>query len=176
LVLRRLTPSDVEYLITLNADDGVMRYLDWSAPTREQVMGEVDDLLKAYEVYPGHGRFIAETNDATFVGWFGLSVGADGPGVPELGYRLRSAYWGAGLATEGSRALISYAFTELDAERVVAETMYVNAGSRRVMEKCGMRHVETFHVEFENPLPGTELGEVRYQITRDEWLAAHPSR
>ncbi|WP_222851101.1 GNAT family N-acetyltransferase [Phytoactinopolyspora mesophila] len=176
MALRQVTRSDVDRLVLLNNDDGVMRYLDWRPPTREQVVAEVEILLKAYEVYPRHGQLIAELADSTFVGWFSLAVGADGPAAPELGYRLRTAHWGAGLATEGSQAMINYAFAELEAERVVAETMFVNAGSRRVMEKCGMRHIETFHVEFDNPLPGTELGEVRYQITREEWLVARTSR
>lgn len=48
--------------------------------------------------------------------------------------------------------------------------MAVNTRSRRVMEKCEMRHVATFHVAFDDPLPGTEHGEVRYAITRSQWL------
>jgi RimJ/RimL family protein N-acetyltransferase len=71
---------------------------------------------------------------------------------------------------------VDHAFAELGAERVVAETMAVNAGSRRVLEKCGLRHVETFHVEFDDPLPGTEHGEVRYEITRAEWLSSRVSK
>jgi RimJ/RimL family protein N-acetyltransferase len=49
--------------------------------------------------------------------------------------------------------------------------MVVNHASRRVMEKCGMTYVKTFHGQFDNPLPGTEYGEVLYQITRDQWRA-----
>jgi len=36
-----------------------------------------------------------------------------------------------------------------------------------------MSYVKTYHVQFDNPLPGTEHGEVLYQVTRDEWLAGH---
>jgi hypothetical protein len=32
-----------------------------------------------------------------------------------------------------------------------------------------MRHVRTFHVEFDDPLPGTEHGEVEYELVLDEW-------
>ncbi|WP_129663500.1 GNAT family N-acetyltransferase [Phytoactinopolyspora endophytica] len=170
LQLRRLTLDDVDNLVTLNTDDGVMRFLARTPPTREQVVQEVADLVAVSETYPEHGRFIAADREGRFVGWFELSVKSDGPEAPELGYRLRNGAWGQGLATEGSRALIDHAFTNLGAERITAETMFVNTGSRRVMEKSGLRYVKTFHVDFDDPLPGTEHGEVLYEITRKEWL------
>lgn len=53
-------------------------------------------------------------------------------------------------------------------EKVVACTMAMNSGSRRVMEKIGMKHVRT--VPFEDAVfPGTEQGEVWYELTRSEW-------
>jgi RimJ/RimL family protein N-acetyltransferase len=48
--------------------------------------------------------------------------------------------------------------------------MSVNHASRRVMEKCGLACVRTFHVHFDNPLPGIEHGEVLYRLIRDDWL------
>jgi RimJ/RimL family protein N-acetyltransferase len=44
--------------------------------------------------------------------------------------------------------------------------MAVNRGSRRVMEKLGMRHART------TPFPGTEHGDVWYELTRAEWNGA----
>ncbi|MFC8846533.1 MULTISPECIES: GNAT family N-acetyltransferase [unclassified Micromonospora] len=91
----------------------------------------------------------------------------------ELGYRLRRAAWGRGLATEGSRALVRYAFTTLGLARVWAETMAVNTASRRVMEKSGLRHVRTVHLDWDDPIEGTEHGEVEYELLRGEWTARH---
>ena len=89
----------------------------------------------------------------------------------ELGYRLRRSAWGQGYATEGSRALIHKGFTDLDVERVYAETMVVNTASRRVMEKAGLRYVRTFHADWPDKIPGDEHGDVEYALTRAEWLA-----
>ena len=47
--------------------------------------------------------------------------------------------------------------------------MAVNAASRRVMERLGMKHVRTFFEAYPEPLPGSEDGEVEYAITRAEW-------
>lgn len=50
--------------------------------------------------------------------------------------------------------------------------MTVNTGSRRVMEKAGLRYVRTFFTTWpEGPVEGSEHGDVEYALTRDEWLA-----
>ncbi|MGX1810916.1 GNAT family N-acetyltransferase [Nocardia sp. NPDC055321] len=65
--------------------------------------------------------------------------------------------------------MIRKGFTELGVERVWAQTMAVNIGSRRVMEKAGLTYVRTFHQHFDDPLPGTEHGEVEYELHRADW-------
>lgn len=57
------------------------------------------------------------------------------------------------------------------ARRVRAETMVAHLASRRVMEKAGMREVRRFHADWPDRIPGDELGDVEYAITRQEWLA-----
>jgi len=37
------------------------------------------------------------------------------------------------------------------------------------MEKAGLAYVRTSHEEFDDPLPGTEHGEVEYALTKAEW-------
>ncbi len=112
----------------------------------------------------GH-RWLAFNRSRTeFVGWFGL--GPSAVGVRELGFRLRRAAWGNGFATEGATAMIAVAFTALGAERVWAQTMTVNAESRAVMERCGLRYVRTFFGDWGDPIEGSELGDVGYELTR----------
>ena len=122
---------------------------------------------------PGYGFWAAiERTTGEFVGWFHLRPGSDdAPDEPELGYRLHRRFWGRGLATEGSRALVDTAFLDRGARRVHASTMAVNAGSRRVMEKSGLRFVRTFHADWPVRITGDEEGDVEYAITRAEWEA-----
>lgn len=92
-------------------------------------------------------------------------------GLAEIGWRLHPFAWGRGLATEGALAILRHGFETVGLERIVAETMVVNARSRSVMRKLGMRHTAVEVRAWEDPLPGAEHGEWLAEITREEWLA-----
>lgn len=172
LRLRRFTAADLDLLIELDSDPEVMRFLTGQATPREEIKNVVlPGMLKVYGEHPGLGTFAAEEKDGgAFVGWFGLQPTADAATV-DVGYRLNRRSWGKGYATEGTKMLIAYAFTELKVERVVADTMAVNHRSRAVMRRSGLRFVRLWHEEFEDPLPGTEFGEVEYALDRRTWEA-----
>ncbi|MFD1073331.1 GNAT family N-acetyltransferase [Longispora fulva] len=113
------------------------------------------------------GRWAAvERGTGGFLGWFALAPTASVDEF-ELGYRLRARAWGLGYATEGARALLRVAFDDLGARRVYARTMAVHLASRRVMEKAGLRYARTLHLLFDDPIPGTEHGEVEYELSRE---------
>ncbi len=176
LILRRFTSADVDLIVELDRDPDVMRYITGGRPTpREEI---ADDILPAwlgyYSRYPGYGFWAAlEKASGEFLGWFHLRPLRDTPvDEPELGYRLRKSAWNKGFATEGSRALIDTAFTDLGAQRVYARTMTVNTASRRVMEKAGLQFVRTFFGEWPDKIAGDEHGDVEYGLTRAEWQCA----
>ena len=149
-----------------------MWFLTGGKPTsRERIARGPARLLADYDRSP-HGVTSRRSADTrAFIGWFAIRPKDGHPDdVPELGYRLRRSAWGHGYATEGSLALIDKAFGEWGATTVIAETMAVNTRSRNVLEKCGLIHVDTRHDEWDDPIPGTEHGEVEYAVTRDEWL------
>ncbi len=168
LSLREFTESDVDNLYALDSDPGVMRFINGGKPTpRDQIEQE---LLP--QILRQGGRWAAiERRGGAFVGWFALAEVPEHPDERELGYRLRTAAWGKGYATEGARALIRYGFTELGLQRIIANTMTVNTGSRRVMEKCGLRYVRTFYFDWPEIIEGTEQGDVEYALTRAQWKA-----
>jgi RimJ/RimL family protein N-acetyltransferase len=172
LILRTVTADDVDRLVELNGDPEVMRYLNGGEPTPREVVAEqiIPFWEGFYERGEGFGYWVAERRaDGEFLGWFHFRPG-DGEGT-ELGYRLRRSAWGRGYATEGSRALIDKGFTELGVDRVFAHTMTVNAGSRRVLEKCGLTLIRTLPSDQVGVVEGAEQGDVEYALTRAEWLA-----
>lgn len=170
LVLREFEDGDVAHLTELDSDPRVMQYISHTLTPAAVIRAQVlPQFLSEQQRSPRRGHWVAlEESTGDFLGWFGLGA-AEGSDGANLGYRLRAAAWGRGYATEGSRALVRLAFAELGADRVRAETMAVNLRSRRVMEKCGLRHVRTFHPHFDDPIDGTELGEVEYALDRAGW-------
>jgi RimJ/RimL family protein N-acetyltransferase len=180
LTLRPFTADDVEDLLELDSDPEVMHFINGGVPVpREEIEGEVLPHFLAYaDGASGYGFWAAqERARAEFLGWFHLRPrGGEGKlDEPELGYRLRRSAWGQGYASEGSRALVDLAFTELGASRVYAETMAVHAASRRVMEKAGLRFVRLFHADWPVRIAGDEEGDVEYAITREEWMTGRPA-
>ena len=191
LVLEPLGDEHLEHEVELDADPEVMRYLvDGRARTRAEVVEAHARRLASARTVDGLGfwaGFLREGTDSAdggeageFVGWWILEppTRADqGPvaGQGELGYRIVRRRWRQGLATEGGRELLRHGFEDLGLERVFAETMAVNTGSRAVMEALGMRFVRGFHLadspDFHAVIPGSEHGEVEYAVTRAEWVA-----
>jgi RimJ/RimL family protein N-acetyltransferase len=158
----------------LDADPEVMRYLTGRPRTRDEVEALHRKRLGIAAGASGLG-FWAGRVDGDLVGWWILEPPERdeqrAPGQAELGYRLLRRHWRRGLASEGARELVRHGFADLGLDRIIAETMAVNAASRATMASVGLRHVCTFHLDVDEPLPGSEQGEVEYAITRDEWLA-----
>lgn len=180
LVLRQFIADDAGLLVDLDSDPRVMRYINNGVPTpRDEIVAEY---IPAYLEYHRKGRdfgfWVAQLRETgEFAGWFHLRPEHGSPKEePELGYRLKHVFWGRGLATEGSRALIDHAFTvdSVPVTRVFASTMAVNIASRMVMEKCGMDLVRHFVADWPVRIDGDELGDVEYAITREAWLASRP--
>jgi RimJ/RimL family protein N-acetyltransferase len=181
LVLRAFTAGDADLLVELDGDPEVMRFLNGGIPTsRAFIEREIVPRFTAYDGPDGAFGFWAAHRrpGGEFVGWFSLrKTDAD---VAALGYRLRRAAWGQGLATEGSRALIAKAFDELGIGRVWASTYQDNLASQRVMEKSGMRFVrrrreteedvaasDTFEPASTEPWDGDDID---YAIDRAEFM------
>lgn len=177
LELRPMAPEHQPLLHRLDSDPEVMRYLLGRARTPEEIdafwgprcADTAADVL-------GLGWWVGFWDD-DFVGWWDLGRSDSAPASPprpeeaEIGWRLVRRCWRRGLATEGAEALLRHGFETVGLHRIWAETMAVNTASRGVMEKLGMRHVHAEARTWDHPLPGSDLGEVTYEITAGEWAA-----
>jgi RimJ/RimL family protein N-acetyltransferase len=142
LILRPWQESDREPFAALNADPAVMRY--FVAPMTRQECDEAIDRYLLKIATEGFG-FLAVELRATgeFAGLIGIQTIRDQistlpPGTVEIGWRLTQRMQGQGLTTEGAKAVLDFAFTQLHLPQVIAFTIPINAPSRRVMEKLGM--------------------------------------
>jgi RimJ/RimL family protein N-acetyltransferase len=78
----------------------------------------------------------------------------------ELGFHLRPAFWGQGLAREAARAVIDHAFTARGLSALYAGHHPDNAASRRLLEGLGFRY--THHERY----PATGLDHPAYLLQR----------
>jgi RimJ/RimL family protein N-acetyltransferase len=142
LILRRWRPSDREPFSRLNGDPRVMEFMPslLSAEESDLFLDRIEAHFRDY----GFGLCAVELRqDHSFIGFIGLAIPsfvAHFTPCVEVGWRLSSEHWGQGLATEGARAVVRYAFDLLNLEALVSFTASGNMRSRRVMEKLGMTH------------------------------------
>ena len=173
LTLMPLTDGHFEWELALDSDPEVMRYLTGRASTRAEVEASHARRMAAAQKVDGLGFWIGLV-DHEFVGWWILQPShgpdqPDDPAVADLGYRLLRRHWRKGLASEGARELVRHGFDDLGLERIIAQTMTVNAGSRAVLDRIGLTYVRTFPTSMTPPVEGVDEGEVEYELTREQW-------
>lgn len=175
LALRPLGEEHRHHFIQLNSHAAVMKYIEGRPLTEQEAVQDHNTRLASAAGAGGLGYWVGYLG-AEFIGWWALSPVKTPDGQinrtrAQLGYRLLPKYWRQGFAKEGAKELIRHGFQDLGLREIYAETMAVNAGSRATMAACGLKYVRTFYLEFDDPIPGTEEGEVEYAITREEWEA-----
>lgn len=146
LRLRQWREEDREPFAALNADPVVMEH--FPAPLTRAESDAVVDRHRASLEAGLPGVFATEIRaSGEFIGFVGLAVPrfeASFTPCVEIGWRLARSAWGQGYATEGARAVLTYAFEELGLTEVVAFTAVGNLRSRAVMERIEMALVEEF--------------------------------
>lgn len=157
LRLRQWREEDLAPFAVMNGDADVMRYFP-SIRTRAESDETYDRLYRHIDEH-GFGFWAAELIETgNFIGFIGMQhceYLPSGPAV-EIGWRLDKNYWGQGLAPEGARACLAYAFSKLGLNEVVSFTAHTNEPSMRVMEKIGMRRDRSR--DFDHPMVAEETG------------------
>ena len=190
LLLVPLADRHIDLELQLDSDPGVLRYLYGRARSEQEVLGSHAHRMELTGRAEGLGYWVAfgsdggtrgssppeGENEADFIGLMMLPPThgpdqPDDPTVAELGYRLVRRCWRQGLASEASRVLLGHAFDTVGKDRVIAQTMAVNRESRGVTRAVGMRHVRSYFPSWDESLPGADLGEVEYEMTRTMWEA-----
>lgn len=174
MFFRELRADDLTQLFELDQDPEVMRFISKGIPTARATYESdyLPRMLSYQNQSPPRGFWAAHLRESgEFVGWFHLRPDRITPDEMELGYRLRRATWGRGLATEGSRVLVERGLGEWGYEKISARTLAVNLASQRVMQKAGLVLESDFVYSAELLPEWTEIERraVKYSITRAEF-------
>jgi len=174
LRLRRWREADLPAFAAMNADPMVRRYFS-SRLTREESDASVSRFIRMYAL-DGYAFMATELRETSeFIGLLGvqrmsfLLPGRSTP-VVEIGWRFNEKSWGKGLATEGARACLDFAFGQFQLPEVVAFTIPANLPSRRVMEKLGMtRNPDDDFDDPRIPAGNPCQRHVLYRIQKSDW-------
>jgi RimJ/RimL family protein N-acetyltransferase len=153
--------NDFEAYSHMLADPEVQRYLGNGNPaSRSEAWRHMAMLLGHWQLL-GFGPWaVEERASGVLIGRIGLFNPEGWPGV-ELGWMLRRESWGQGFATEGARAVLTYAFAELHLPRIMSMIRPENTASIRVAEKLGEQLEDRIEIYGEAALV--------YGISRERW-------
>lgn len=161
LILRPMTEADIEDVFILRRDDEVMRYIREPVLSRREAEDWINLISSRWAKDEIGFCSVFEKQSGKFAGWCGLWQLKENREI-EVGYAMVKEFWGKGFASEAARAFLEYGFDKLKLEKIVAVARPENAGSRRVMEKIGMRfdYVGKFY----------DRDLVHYSITKEKFL------
>ena len=144
LLLREYVEEDAEAFFNLNSDPEVLRFVPdkqlLNVEQARQIL--IDHPIADYRKHGfGRGACILKSTGEQ-IGFAGLKYLED-LGEVDVAYRLMPTHWGQGLATEAAVASVLFGFADLGLKQIIGLVMPENIASVRVLEKTGLRYIET---------------------------------
>ncbi|HCQ8731876.1 TPA: GNAT family N-acetyltransferase [Enterococcus faecalis] len=143
LVLRHfeVNETDMQALFFIFSDEKVNKYLPWyPLETQEQAVEFYNEnILPKYEEQSGYYFAICLKENNHPIGYVAVSD----EGSHDFGYGLMQEYWGQGLVTEASEAVLDF-LKSTDIKFITATHDIHNVGSGKVMEKIGLEYKYTY--------------------------------
>jgi RimJ/RimL family protein N-acetyltransferase len=152
LRLRRWRPQDQAPMAAINSDPAVVEFLNRNM----DAAATAAFLARTQEHWDEHGfgHWAVEPRDGrlagVLIGFVGVAYPTFLPELatrPELGWRLASAAWGHGYATEAALGVRDDAFDRLGLPGLISIIHPENERSRRVATKVGMTVERRLRVE-----------------------------
>lgn len=128
----------------------------------EQIQARLDREMHNQQTYGLQYWPIFLKSSGEFIGCCGLRPRGDDRAMCELGFHLKTAFWGKGYAFEAASCVIKYAFDELHVQSVFAGHNPANNTSKQLLEKLGFQFT---HEEFYEP---TGLNHPSYIMSRSQ--------
>ncbi|MBS1533003.1 MAG: GNAT family N-acetyltransferase [Bacteroidetes bacterium] len=143
-IIREFKPEEEEIYVALYDDEKVIVHLP--KRTQQEQVDIFRGTIADYEAGKTLNRWgLFNNGDGDYIGSCLLRNFYDFKDKIELGYSLHQKYWGQGIGTEMAQIMIAHAFSNTDAEEVVAVTTLGNTGSQKVLLKAGMERRDNFH-------------------------------
>ncbi|REK76804.1 GNAT family N-acetyltransferase [Paenibacillus paeoniae] len=166
LTIRNFRSADWRTVLDYTSDRHVMAYMPdgiFQEPDAKDFVDQnMDEHAEKFAVSLNNGDILI--GHMVFHKWYGENT-------YEIGWVFHPQHHNKGFATEAAKAVVKYAFEELNAHRVIATCQPENVPSYRIMEKIGMRR----EAHFKKCIPAHyKMGagwwdEYFYAILEEEW-------
>jgi RimJ/RimL family protein N-acetyltransferase len=148
LVLRTMTPDDVDDVHAYQSREDVCRYLTFEPRTRDQVAEKVELYSRALALR-GDGDFWQLALERAgrrgqVIGDLYFTIKSVANAVGEIGWSLHPDFSGHGYMTEAAEAVLDIAFGQLGLHRVQAELDPRNLASVALCRRLGLREEAHF--------------------------------
>ena len=165
MILRKFSIDDYQSVYEFGSNVEVQKYTgDEILTSPNQAKAIIKEVLFSdYKKY-GYGRLAAIFKpENKIIGFAGLKY------LPEfektdIGFRFLPEYWGKGIATEVSLAIIRYGFEVLKLNNIIGIADPINIGSCRVLEKIGLKFYKLDTYDEDNKKYNW------YQLSKAEYL------
>ena len=143
LRIRFIVDEDIQVLLKIYNKSENMQYIS-SGKFAWTDLELIEKYKKANKDYAsGIGVFAVELKEnKQIIGEAGLFNSFANPEKLELGYIIDSLFWKKGFGQEICKGLIDYAFSKLQAKKLVARMYAENINSVELSKKCGMKETE----------------------------------
>lgn len=144
LALRHFTPDNAEFILELLNEPSWIRFIgDKNVRTLDDARNYLVNGPMAMYKRVGFGLFLVELkSSAEAVGMCGL-IKRDTLEDVDIGFAFLPRHWGKGYALEAARATMNYGRDVLKLKRIVAITSPDNDSSIKLIERIGLKYVET---------------------------------
>ncbi len=136
LGFRPWSTNDLPLALALWGDPGVTRFIGGPF-SHEQIEQKLRNEIASMNAHLVQYWPFFLLCDNAHVGCAGLRPYKLNDRIYEMGFHLRPAYWGRGLAVEAGHAIVTFAFATLGARALFAGHHPQNGASRTVLEKLG---------------------------------------
>jgi len=139
LSLRQLDRADLDTWYAYLSNPDVVRHTSWNLHARDDLLPLFDGIESAH---PDSIRRLAIVDDASgaLAGTIGLHTVSTANRSAEIAYDLAPSHWGRGIASALCASVTAWAFAEGGFMRIQGVVLTSNAGSARVLQKCGYRY------------------------------------
>lgn len=171
LLLRKMSVEDAPDLFEYASDPLVTRFTSWETHTSiDDSRRFLQDVVDAYAGGDVRGWAVVCKADNRMIGTAGFLFWDQLANRSEIGYAMSREYWGRGLMPEAVSGILAFGFEQMNLNRIEARCDARNAGSARVLLKCGFQHEGTLREQFVRH--GELCDMLLFAILRREWRPA----